>query len=175
MTDYSLRTTPLGRMTVRQLPIDDPSVDALPTTTRAILAEIWKRRMTAELHSSSTFAYLVDALTAIDAPPLLIDLARRAIDDERRHGEICGAMSSRYGGTADAIARRASTHRCRRTTEPNPARHRAGLLQRNHRDGLSRTIDAGCRASLTARGDARIAGRRSRSRALGLDDVGGAR
>ena len=103
MTDYSLRTTPLGRMTVRQLPIDDPSVDALPTTTRAILAEIWKRRMTAELHSSSTFAYLVDALTAIDAPPLLIDLARRAIDDERRHGEICGAMSSRYGGTAVVV------------------------------------------------------------------------
>ena len=99
MTASALRTTPLGRMTVRPLPIDDPSVDALPTATRAVVADIWQRRMIAELHSSSTFAYLVEALTAIDGPDLLIALARRAIDDERRHGEICAAMSARYSGT----------------------------------------------------------------------------
>jgi hypothetical protein len=87
-----------GRLTSRPLPDGDESIDRLDKGSRALLVEVWLARAANERRVSDSFAVILDALAAVQAEPALIELARRAIDDELRHAEICRAVASRFAG-----------------------------------------------------------------------------
>lgn len=88
-----------GRLTSRPLPDADPSIERLADDERATLTRVWLARAANERRVSDSFAVIVDALTALHAAPSLIDLARRAVDDELRHAEICRYVASRFAAT----------------------------------------------------------------------------
>ncbi len=87
-----------GKLTSRPLPLDDPSIDALPADVREELASIWIGRAANERRVGEAFEVIHDALAALHAAPELVGLAARAIDDERRHTEISLAVASAYAG-----------------------------------------------------------------------------
>lgn len=77
---------------------DDPSVDALPPATRAVIADLWAHRTRSEQRASAIFAVIVGDLLAQGAHPEVLALATRAVHDEARHVEICRQVASRYAG-----------------------------------------------------------------------------
>jgi hypothetical protein len=87
-----------GRLTSRPLPKEDDSLSALTGDERGRLAEIWLARAAMGGTVSASFAVIRDALVALRANAALVELAERAIDDERRHAAICRAVASRFAG-----------------------------------------------------------------------------
>lgn len=84
-----------GRLTSRPLP-DDPI--ALDDASRQLVARSWLARGAAERRAADIFTLIERSLRDVGEQQPLIDLARRAIDDELRHAEICRVVASRYGG-----------------------------------------------------------------------------
>lgn len=87
-----------GATTSKPLPFEDPSIDALSRAARDELALHWSLRAASEWRVGKAFAFVTDTLVAAGAPTALIDLARRAVDDERRHRELARAVAARYAG-----------------------------------------------------------------------------
>jgi hypothetical protein len=87
-----------GQLTQKPLPECDPSIDALPPHARKKLAGIWLSRAAMERRVADSFAVIAEALRRRRAPPPLIELAERAIDDEYRHAELSRVVASRFAG-----------------------------------------------------------------------------
>jgi hypothetical protein len=94
----TLRTEPLGRLTHRPLPDDDPTIDALSDRARQAVAHQWTRRVVTEGRAIDGFERLAAGLASIGADPQVVALALRASDDERRHTELCRKVAERYLG-----------------------------------------------------------------------------
>ena len=88
-----------GRLASRALPEHDASLDALDEAVRKACVVHWLGRAMAERRASDAFVVITDDLRKLQADPALIDLSRRAIDDELRHAEICRLVAARYAGT----------------------------------------------------------------------------
>lgn len=93
---------PLGRyrgaLTSRAEPNADPTIATLPRTTRDELSAIWLVRAAMERRVADAFSVIHSALASRQAPPELVELAARAIDDEYRHAELSRLVASRYAG-----------------------------------------------------------------------------
>ena len=85
-----------GRLASRALPEADETIDALDDEHRAAGVVQWLGRAAAERRASDSFVIIERALRAVDADPSLVALAKRAIDDELRHAEICRVVASKY-------------------------------------------------------------------------------
>ncbi len=92
------RLSPRAQLTRRPLPDTDPSIELLTADEREIAAAVWHGRSEAELRASGSFGVIARTLVVAGAPAELIDLARRAIADERRHAEICWRVACAFAG-----------------------------------------------------------------------------
>jgi hypothetical protein len=90
------RARPLERLTRWALPSHDGSIDALSALDRKRVENIWTGRCFSEVRSVSAFEHVAASLEILDGPKAAIALARRAVDDERRHIEICRRVASAY-------------------------------------------------------------------------------
>lgn len=95
-----------GKLTQRPLPDDDPSIDRLTVRERARLAETWLVRAAMERRVADSFAVIAGALQRRGAPPDLVAIAERAIDDEHRHTELSRLVASRFAGRELAMPKR---------------------------------------------------------------------
>jgi hypothetical protein len=86
-------------LTRRVLPASDPAIDLLCDADRAYAARHWLGRASGELESTRAFEWIAGACTQIGADAEMIALARRAVTDEERHGEICRRVAAAYAGT----------------------------------------------------------------------------
>lgn len=89
---------PLRRLMSRRrrpLPAPDASIDALTAEERATATAIWLGRAESELRAAASFTVIADELLDLTE---LGALARRAIDDERRHSEICWEVACAFAG-----------------------------------------------------------------------------
>ena len=64
---------------------------------RALAAEAWAFRWRVELDAEIRFERLADRLERAGAGAVLVELARRASRDERRHARLCAAMAAAHG------------------------------------------------------------------------------
>ena len=103
---HGARTRPLGRLTRRPLPERDPSLDGLADDVRAGVIATWAGRAEAELRTAGSFAFIVNTLLDLESPRDLVELARRAVNDEERHSEICWRVAVAYNGSELAQPRR---------------------------------------------------------------------
>lgn len=62
-----------------------------------MVAAMWAFRARSENQAAARFARIADRLDALEAPAPLRELARRSIDDERRHRDRCAALAERFG------------------------------------------------------------------------------
>lgn len=69
----------------------------MPAALRQLVAETWVSRRQDELEAGLRFARLAGALQALSSPEPLVELARRAAEDERRHAGMCELMARTYG------------------------------------------------------------------------------
>lgn len=90
------------------LPESDASVDALSDEDRKWLSFAWAGRADSELTACLSFGVVAEALRGAGEEPALIELAERAIEDERYHSQICHRLASIYLG-AEAPAPKAHT------------------------------------------------------------------
>lgn len=79
----------------RPLP-DDPALASVPEAERRAVAQVWCRRLTNELSTSTVFASLSRALVAFRAPHEIVRQAASAVADEVRHAEICLHVARAY-------------------------------------------------------------------------------
>jgi hypothetical protein len=84
-----------GRLTRHPLPDRDPELERLSDGERAELAAVWLSRAASERRVGEAFAVIADDLVELGASAEVVALARRAIDDERRHAELARVVSSR--------------------------------------------------------------------------------
>jgi hypothetical protein len=77
---------------------DDATVDRLSDLTRRAIADHWIHRATSELRVAVAFEALRPRLRDVGAVDVVLALADKAVDDERRHGELCLRLAARYGG-----------------------------------------------------------------------------
>lgn len=87
-----------GKLTRRELPLDDAAIDQLSPTHRRKLAGIWLGRAAMERRVADSFEVIRDALLRRGAQASLVELAVRAIDDEYRHAELSRVVASRFAG-----------------------------------------------------------------------------
>ena len=87
-----------GRLTNKPLPQTDSAIDALPPALRERLAGLWHIRSAMERRVGDSFSMVVTALERRRTAPLLLELARRAVDDEYRHEELSRRVASVYAG-----------------------------------------------------------------------------
>lgn len=87
-----------GELTSRPLPKNDPAIQALSPALRERLASLWHTRAAMERRVGDSFEIVTAALERRGAAAWLIDLSRRAIDDEYRHEELSRVVASRYAG-----------------------------------------------------------------------------
>ena len=64
---------------------------------RALAASAWLFRWQVECEAEVRFARLAVRLEALGAPARLVDLARRASADERRHAAHCARLAAELG------------------------------------------------------------------------------
>jgi hypothetical protein len=64
---------------------------------QAVVAAMWAFRARSEDQAAARFARIADRLDTLAAPAALRALARRSIDDERRHRGRCAALAERFG------------------------------------------------------------------------------
>lgn len=62
------------------------------------MAEVWAGRCSSESGAASAFDHVAESLQVMRAPEPVVNLARRAVTDERRHIEICRRVASAYRG-----------------------------------------------------------------------------
>lgn len=86
-----------GRVTRRALP-DDPSLDTLSPSERALLVNLWRSQAATERRVARSFELVRDALVARGDDAGLVAVSERAIDDEMRHASLCMELASRYAG-----------------------------------------------------------------------------
>lgn len=93
-----------------------PSVDALPSAERALLAEHWTEVALAEHASIASFGHAALELLAAGAPAELVEAAHHAAIDEVHHARLAFALATAYDGSTigpsalplqDALAPRA--------------------------------------------------------------------
>jgi rubrerythrin len=65
--------------------------------TRALAAAAWSFRWQVELEAEERFARLAGRLEGAGAAEHLVELARRASRDERRHAELCAELAAAHG------------------------------------------------------------------------------
>jgi hypothetical protein len=87
-----------GRLTGKPLPDHDPAIDALARPLRDRLAALWHIRSAMERRVGDSFSMVVEALERRNAPPEILNLAKRAVDDEYRHEELSRRVASVYAG-----------------------------------------------------------------------------
>lgn len=92
------RQRPIDRPTRWPFPDEDPAIAALAPRDRQILANVWTSRIRSEAIGVQAFEYVVESLGELRAPDEIVGLARRAVDDEARHAEICRRVASAYRG-----------------------------------------------------------------------------
>lgn len=95
-----------GRLTNKPLPESDPAIDALSTPLRERLAALWHIRSAMERRVGDSFSMVVGALERRGTAPALLELARRAVDDEYRHEELSRRVASVYAGREMPRAKR---------------------------------------------------------------------
>jgi hypothetical protein len=93
-----MRAPTIAGLTRWPLPDGDASVDRLGDEDRRTIAAMWLGRACAEGRAAFSFQVIAEALAARDAEPELRAVAVRAVDDERRHAEICRRVASAYAG-----------------------------------------------------------------------------
>jgi len=76
---------------------------------RAVVAAMWAFRARSENQAAARFARIAERLDALEAHPSLRALARRSIDDERRHRARCADLAERFGHAPLAAERIEST------------------------------------------------------------------
>lgn len=81
-----------------ELPDPDETVEALPEAARRAIGAHWLGRASAELSVAISFEALLPRLRGVRAADVVVALAVKAIEDERRHGELCVRLASRYLG-----------------------------------------------------------------------------
>ncbi|MFO7565289.1 MAG: ferritin-like domain-containing protein [Enhygromyxa sp.] len=64
---------------------------------RAVVAAMWAFRARSENQAAARFARIAERLDALEAPAPLRALARRSIEDERRHRARCAALAEGFG------------------------------------------------------------------------------
>lgn len=64
---------------------------------RAVVAAMWAFRARSEHQAAARFARIADRLDVLEAHASLRALARRSIEDERRHRARCAALAERFG------------------------------------------------------------------------------
>lgn len=69
---------------------------------------LWAHRAIAELDAASRFERLATMLRDTGAKTVVVDMARAAVVDERRHHVLCASLSRRFGATALVGARGAA-------------------------------------------------------------------
>jgi hypothetical protein len=77
---------------------DDPSIERLAEATRRAIASHWLRRAAAERSVAVAFEALRPRIRAVGAADIVLALIAKAIDDERRHGDLCVRLAERYQG-----------------------------------------------------------------------------
>lgn len=87
-----------GRLTSRDLPTEDHTLERLSQTERKELAEHWLERSASERRVGTSFSVIRDTLIEVQARGELVELATRAIDDESRHAEIARLVASVFFG-----------------------------------------------------------------------------
>ena len=114
-----------GRLTNKPLPELDADIDALEPKLRERLASLWHIRSAMERRVGDSFSVVLGALERKRTNPQLIELARRAVDDEYRHEELSRHVASVYAGREMPRAERlvlnapeASRRDTRRTSAP---------------------------------------------------------
>lgn len=75
-----------------------PDAGALAPPARRALAGVWAFRANAEREAEQRFARLGRELRVVGSAALAIELAERAVGEERRHHALCRAMVEAYGG-----------------------------------------------------------------------------
>ncbi|MBX3224117.1 MAG: hypothetical protein KF795_26615 [Labilithrix sp.] len=78
-----------------ELPEDD-TLASLDPATRGAIALHWRHRAAAELGVAVAFEALLPRLRGASAADAVIALAVKAVDDERRHAELCVRLAARY-------------------------------------------------------------------------------
>lgn len=81
----------------------DDEVAKLDPARRAAVARTWSSRALAERESRARFARLAVELEAVGARDVVVNMARRAAEDERRHATICAEVTARYSGVVPDI------------------------------------------------------------------------
>jgi hypothetical protein len=68
-----------------------------PPAVRRLAASEWLFRWTVEREAEARFESLAARLEVLDSPRQLIELARRAAADERRHAQHCASLAAQLG------------------------------------------------------------------------------
>jgi hypothetical protein len=69
-----------------------------PDDIRRIAAVLWSFRAQAECEAAARFERIADRLGRTGAAPIVVDMAREAAQDERRHAELCRRTAEVFGG-----------------------------------------------------------------------------
>ncbi|HTJ41041.1 MAG TPA: hypothetical protein VL463_03070 [Kofleriaceae bacterium] len=99
----SRRLRPRGEAPRHALPAHDETIARLTDGERAIAAQVWHGRAEAEARASGAFLHVAAILERAGAAPELVVLAWRAVDDERRHAQICAQVARACGSTAPVL------------------------------------------------------------------------
>lgn len=102
-------------------------VSAQPLSPMAEVGAFFAELSYLEHAAVTAFAYLVEELKAYRAPDTLIDIATAAIQEEREHVELMGALARRYGATPKVS-----------TSAPFALRPLADIAIENAREGCVR-------------------------------------
>ncbi len=77
-----------------------PSLTGLDSALRERLGQKWLHAAALEHASIAAFGRFLLELLAFGAPAELVELTIQAMDDERRHAELCFSLASEYAGLA---------------------------------------------------------------------------
>ena len=75
------------------------SPPALDATQSRFVANTWASRASSERAAALRFERLTNTLRASQAPQAVVDLAQRAVVDERRHIGLCDGLAAHFGWT----------------------------------------------------------------------------
>ena len=79
-----------------------PRPSEVSNASRRIAADAWTFRWRVELEAEKRFARMARRLAATGALPVVVDLAARASDDERRHAAHCADLARAFGADIPA-------------------------------------------------------------------------
>ncbi|MFT5587526.1 MAG: hypothetical protein ACI9VR_005136, partial [Cognaticolwellia sp.] len=77
-----------------------PELDAIQSR---FVASTWAFRASAERAAALRFERLACTLRAVQAPQTVVDLAQRAVVDERRHIGLCDGLATHFGWTGSPL------------------------------------------------------------------------